>query len=86
MFAIALSYIGKDKMKGTELRRIRISFKLSQTQWAYLLGYTSFQRISQMETGKEPIPKQCELLVRMYSEFGIPERMLPVEMKLKQNC
>lgn len=59
-------------MSGNELRRIRKGLGLTQTQFARLLGYTHYSRISQMETGKENIPKTTERLARMFQTHGIP--------------
>jgi transcriptional regulator with XRE-family HTH domain len=59
-------------MSGPELRRIRKGLGLTQTQFARLLGYTHYSRISQMETGKENVPKVTERLARMYCIYGIP--------------
>ena len=54
-----------------ELRRIRKGLGLNQTQFALLLGYTHFSRISNFETGKDPIPKTTERLARMFQMYGV---------------
>jgi transcriptional regulator with XRE-family HTH domain len=63
-------------MTGSELRRIRKGLGLTQTQFARLLGYTHFSRISYFETGKEPIPKTTERLARMFQMHGVPSEWL----------
>ena len=64
------------KMTHFELRRIRKGLELTQTQFAILLGYTHFSRISQMETGKENIPKTTVCLARMFQMHGVPDEWL----------
>jgi len=63
-------------MSGPELRRIRKGLGLTQTQFARLLGYTHFSRISQMETGKENVPKVTERLARMFQMNGVPDEWM----------
>lgn len=63
-------------MNGSEFRRIRKGLGLTQTQFARLLGYTHFSRISYFETGKDPIPKITERLARMFQMHGIPPEWL----------
>ena len=60
-------------MEGKELRRIRKTFGMTQLEFAKCLGYTNFVNISYLETGKAPITKTIEILVKMFQEFGIPE-------------
>jgi len=59
-----------------ELRRIRKGLGLNQTQFALLLGYTHYSRISQMERGKENIPKTTERLARLIQMHGAPPEWL----------
>lgn len=63
-------------MTSSELRRIRKGLGLTQTQFAHLLGYTHYSRISQMETEKENIPKTTERLARMFQMYGVPDEWL----------
>jgi len=63
-------------MTGTEFRKIRKDLKLTQTQFARLLGYTHFSRISYFENDKEPIPKYTERLALMIKWHGIPSEWM----------
>ena len=59
-----------------ELKRIRKGLGLTQSQFASLLGYTHFSRISNFERGKDPIPKTTERLARMFQMYGVPDEWL----------
>jgi len=63
-------------MNSAELKRIRKDMGLTQTQFARLLGYTHFSRISYFETGKDPIPKTTERLARMFQMNGVPDEWM----------
>ena len=59
-------------MTGTELRDIRKSLDMTQGEFAKRLGYTHYSRISQMETGKEPVPDRTANMARILL-CNIPE-------------
>jgi len=63
-------------MTSNELKRIRKGLGLTQTQFAILLGYTHFSRISNFERGKDPIPKTTVCLARMFQMHGVPDEWL----------
>lgn len=64
-------------MTKEELKRIRKGLVLTQSQFAKVLGYTHFSRISYFENGKEPIPEITSRLAKMYQKFGIPDELKP---------
>jgi DNA-binding transcriptional regulator YiaG len=49
-------------MKGSELRRVREEWKLTQVEFANLLGCHP-QTVSEMERGRKPISQAIEILV-----------------------
>lgn len=59
-------------MTPQELRDLRKSFNLTQTEFGYLLGFASPNKtISNMETGESPITPQTARLCLYISRYGI---------------
>ena len=59
-------------MTGDEIREIRVGLGLTQEQMARLLGYSSNQRISDIERGTRDAGPAVELLLRAYRDGHIP--------------
>ena len=52
---------------GESLRQIRRELKMSQADFARLLGYESHEHISRLESGKRTVPKSVQVLAHLIS-------------------
>jgi transcriptional regulator with XRE-family HTH domain len=67
-------------MTKEETKRIRKGLGLTQSQFAKVLGYTHYSRVSYFETGEKPIPETTARLAKMYQIFGIPDELKPQDV------